>query len=74
MRFLILIVTFASILQAQTPAPNTGAGPAQAPPAGNAENGRSFSRSGDAFNAITPSLKAATARDWLRAQYLFRHS
>ena len=40
MRFLILIVTFASILRAQTPAPNTGAGPAQAAPAGSAENGK----------------------------------
>jgi len=40
MRSLILIVTFASILHSQTPAPNTGAGPAQAAPAGNAENGK----------------------------------
>ena len=43
MRFLILIVTFASLLHAQTPAPATGAGPAgpaQAAPGGNAENGK----------------------------------
>src|SRR3989454_8263902 len=46
MRSLTLIVTFASLLQAQTPAPATGAGPAgpagptQAAPAGNAENGK----------------------------------
>ena len=40
MRFLILIVAFASVLHAQTPAPTTGAGTAQAAPAGNAENGK----------------------------------
>ena len=41
MRLLILVITFASILHSQTPAPNTGAGPAQAAaPAGNAENGK----------------------------------
>ena len=40
MRFLIFIVTFASILAAQTPAPTTGAGAAQAAPAGNVENGK----------------------------------
>ena len=40
MRCLIFLVTFASILAAQTPAPGTGAGPAQAAPAGNAENGK----------------------------------
>jgi len=40
MRSLILIVTFASMLHSQTAAPNTGTGPAQAAPAGNAENGK----------------------------------
>ena len=40
MRFLLLIVTFASVLNAQTAAPNTGAGSGQAAPAGNAENGK----------------------------------
>src|SRR5437016_12758132 len=43
MRFLILIVLFASMLNAQTPAPAGGAGTtvaAQAPPSGDAENGK----------------------------------
>src|SRR5437762_14244526 len=40
MRSLILTVTFVSLLHSQTAAPNTGTGPAQAAPAGNAENGK----------------------------------
>ena len=40
MRFLILLVTFASLLGAQTPVPTTGSRPAGASPPGNVENGK----------------------------------
>jgi ubiquinol-cytochrome c reductase cytochrome c subunit len=40
MPFLIFLVMFASVLVAQTPAPATGAGPAQAAPGGNVDNGK----------------------------------
>jgi mono/diheme cytochrome c family protein len=40
MRSLIFLLTFTSILAAQTPAPSTGAGAAQAAPAGDAQNGK----------------------------------
>jgi len=50
MRVLIVLVMFASLLGAQTPAAAPAGGPAQAAPAGNAENGKKLYMSRACFH------------------------